>query len=134
MVRTSLIILVVSVLSLAGSAQASQPSSAKATFSKKYQDCMDHAGYVDAQMSICEDDEFARQDAGLNLAYRSLIATLSPVRKIALQKAERAWITFRDAQCEFEASNDANATLGPLVYSSCRKLLTYERKQDLVTR
>src|SRR5215469_8368229 len=118
----------------AGPSDALPFSSDETGYSKEYHDCVARSGLVDSRTSDCESDEFGRQDAQLNLAYRSLIGAMDPSKRLAFQKAERAWTAFRDAQCEFESSNDATGTLGPLVYNACRTRLTYERKQDLLTR
>jgi uncharacterized protein YecT (DUF1311 family) len=118
----------------AGPSDASPFSAGEVGYSKEYHDCIARSGLVDSRTSDCEGDEFVRQDAELNLAYRSMVGAMDPAKKLTFQKAERAWIAFRDAQCEFESSNDATATFGPLVYNSCRTRLTYERKQELLTR
>ena len=47
------------------------------------------------------DAELATADTGLNEAYQAVIRQLSPVDQVALRKAQRAWIAFRDADCAF---------------------------------
>lgn len=51
-------------------------------------------------MIECLASETRVQDARLNHAYQSAISRLErPRQKAALQKAQRAWIAFRDADC-----------------------------------
>jgi uncharacterized protein YecT (DUF1311 family) len=44
---------------------------------------------------------YQRVDAGLNNVYERCLTTLSPEAKAALREAQRAWITFRDANRPF---------------------------------
>ena len=51
-------------------------------------------------MIDCIGKEVGVQDARLNRAYRAALMRLErPRQKAALQKAQRAWIAFRDADC-----------------------------------
>jgi len=71
-------------------------------------DCMDKAvngAYSD--MLQCDGEELDRQDARLNDAYKKLMSELSPDRKKALLKAQRVWIKFREANCDYWADPDA---------------------------
>jgi uncharacterized protein YecT (DUF1311 family) len=52
-------------------------------------------------MLQCEGEELDRQNARLNDAYKKLMSKLSPDRKKALLKAQRAWIKFREANCDY---------------------------------
>src|SRR4029079_8301547 len=51
------------------------------------------------EMNRCAREELRRTDARLNVAYGRLLARLDANRRAKLQKAERAWVAFRDAQC-----------------------------------
>ncbi|ESQ76432.1 lysozyme inhibitor LprI family protein [Asticcacaulis sp. AC402] len=46
------------------------------------------------------DAELAHSNETLNATYQALIRQLSPEDQAALRKAQRAWIAFRDADCE----------------------------------
>ena len=67
----------------------------------KYVACMDASGGVTFEMIKCIDAEYKRQDARLNKAYQTVMSDLSAERRQALRAAQRAWITFRDANCSF---------------------------------
>jgi|SRR6476620_10363089 len=70
--------------------------------SKEHSDCIDNASRgATAEMFECEGEELDRQDARLNDAYKKLMSKLSPDRKKALLKAQRAWIKFREANCDY---------------------------------
>jgi uncharacterized protein YecT (DUF1311 family) len=71
--------------------------------SKQFSTCMDKSGGITAEMLNCIGAETKRQDARLNKAYKEVMAHLSPERKKQLLAAQRAWITFRDANSSFYA-------------------------------
>src|SRR5262245_5247448 len=69
--------------------------------SKEYSDCIDKASRgATAEMFECNGEELDRQDARLNNTYKKQMSKLSPDRKKALLKAQRAWIKFREANCD----------------------------------
>jgi uncharacterized protein YecT (DUF1311 family) len=70
--------------------------------SKEHSDCIDKAWKgTTAGMLQCEGEELDRQNARLNDAYKKLMSKLSPDRKKALLKAQRASIKFREANCDY---------------------------------
>ncbi|MGL6547688.1 lysozyme inhibitor LprI family protein [Aeromonas hydrophila] len=86
-----------------------------------------------AAMNICAMQDYTKADAELNAAYRKLVATLDKDQLGRLKTAQRAWITFRDAQCRYEAGVYEGGTIAPLVHSSCLTNLTELRTKDLNT-
>ncbi len=52
-------------------------------------------------MQTCIEVELSQQDARLNLAYKDVLADLRPARAKQLLEAQRAWLKFRDANCNF---------------------------------
>ena len=87
-------------------------SSLAQSYSAKYRSCISQAGSNGDAASACRKDELSRSDAALNLQYKSLYAGASQYRKKLLQKSERAWIQFRDAQCDYEGSQLIGGPLG----------------------
>lgn len=62
--------------------------------------CLDTPdGQTTAGTVGCIAEELKVQDAALNAAYRRLTAGINPRQKTGVQKAQRAWIAFRDADC-----------------------------------
>jgi uncharacterized protein YecT (DUF1311 family) len=70
--------------------------------SKEYSDCIDKASRgATAEMFECNGEELDRQDARLNDAYKRLMSKQSRGQKKALVEAQRAWLKFRKANCDF---------------------------------
>lgn len=96
-----------------------------------YQKCLDQSGGVDPVMKLCGKDEIARQDRILNTAYRQLRAKLAANLNDDLQKAERAFLAYREAQCRFAYNQKSPGTMAGLLYQSCVLDLTAARIKDL---
>jgi len=99
--------------------------------SKEYSVCIDKA--VEgawANMFECNGEELDRQDVRLNNAYKKLMSKLSRDRKKALLKAQRAWIKFREANCDYYLDPDGGKA-DRLNVSSCLVTMTATRAKDL---
>lgn len=96
-----------------------------------YDKCMDAAGGVDPAMRACDDQEFSARDAELNRVYKQLADRLDPGRKAKLRDAERAWVSFRDKECEFIRSPEDGGTMAALVEMGCEIDLTKQRTVQL---
>lgn len=94
--------------SLAASAAQGAPAKPPAKPVSAYDQCLaSPAGQSTVGMIDCAATELAIQDARLNSAYRAALARLDrPRQKMALQKAQRAWIAFRDADCASHYDED----------------------------
>ncbi|MDO9222533.1 MAG: lysozyme inhibitor LprI family protein [Caulobacter sp.] len=79
----------------------------EARYSPALQVCLDSPdGASTMGMVECIGVELKVQDLALNAAYRSLIADMTPEQKAGLQRAQRAWIAYRDADCASRYSPD----------------------------
>jgi len=96
----------------------------------EYSTCLDKANGVTFDMIDCIVAETTRQDAKLNENYKRLMSRLSPDRKKALLEAERAWITFRDANCQFYG-DPQGGTSARLSANECILNATAQRAQEL---
>ena len=56
------------------------------------------------ELTQCADRQFSASDKVLNETYRKLLADLDDEHRVLLQKAQRAWVGFRDADCDLDAS------------------------------
>lgn len=56
----------------------------------------------------CMADEVERQKALLNLDYKALLRDTDPMDVQGLERAQRAWIRFRDLDCKAQAEAVAN--------------------------
>jgi uncharacterized protein YecT (DUF1311 family) len=94
------LILLPALLMGAAYAQPAKPKPA-AKPTSNYERCLASAsGMSTAGMIECANAELRVQDGRLNNAYQGAILRLErPRQKVALQKAQRAWIAFRDADC-----------------------------------
>jgi uncharacterized protein YecT (DUF1311 family) len=99
-----------------------------ADMSKDYLACMDKSGGVTSQMLDCIGAETERQDAQLNQNYKSLMFKLSKKRKGELQEAQRAWIKFRELNCNFYGDE---GSIAQVAINDCFLDATTDRAKEL---
>jgi len=107
-------------------------------------DCIDPQSQM--EMTYCAGVDYEKADADLNAIWPDIVAAAKsndeyvaemardrgvPTTLEALRTAQRAWITFRDAQCEFEAYEAFGGTAQPMIGSMCLARLTRERIEVL---
>ncbi|MCJ8055234.1 lysozyme inhibitor LprI family protein [Shinella curvata] len=96
------------------------------------------------EMNICADRDYKDADVALNAAYKKALSaareTDDDVRDLgenyvgavdALKRAQRAWIGYRDGQCEFAGFGARGGSMEPLLVSSCLADLTRKRTDEL---
>lgn len=105
-------------------------SAQDAALSPQYATCMEKAGGVTVGMIDCTTAETSRQDARLNRAYQAAMAAQPPERKKQLQTAQRAWIKFRDANCDFYNDPDGGS-LARVGANQCMLTSTANRAQEI---
>jgi uncharacterized protein YecT (DUF1311 family) len=98
--------------------------------SQEYKACMDRSSGVTSEMLDCMGAEFTRQDARLNENYKRLMEKLSAKRKEALLEAQRAWIKFRDANCNFYYDPEGGSA-AHLAGTDCNLNATANRATEL---
>ncbi|WP_352608486.1 lysozyme inhibitor LprI family protein [Mesorhizobium sp. M0047] len=87
-----------------------------------------------ATMNACAGKAFDAADKKLNDAYRQIEGRLkdNAAAKRLLVDAQRAWVAFRDAECNFQGGPPADAgSMYPMVVASCQASLTNNRLKDL---
>lgn len=89
-------------------------------------------------MKICIATDYQKADAKLNAVYKETVSSLkkegSETSKEILSrlvKAQKAWVTFRDAECDLQATDMLGGTGEGLVALSCLKELTEKRVEEL---
>ncbi len=82
-------------------------------------------------MQDCMDNDWKKSDAELNRVYRESLKKLKPEQAALLKKAQSAWLTYRDAQCEADYKVFAGGTAAPPALIQCRVTLTQERTKTL---
>jgi uncharacterized protein YecT (DUF1311 family) len=93
----------------------------------------DCAGSTQRDLDRCASAEYSSADKALNSTYTSIIGRLradAPARS-KLVAAQRAWLAFRDAECEFAASGVAGGSIAPMIVTNCRADLTKRRQTQL---
>src|SRR5262245_781968 len=81
--------------------------------------CNDQSNQM--QLDICADQEFEGADTALNRTYDEIQKRLSEDAdgKKRLTVAQKAWIGFRDAECDFQTYQTEEGSIHPMVVSEC---------------
>lgn len=94
-----------------------------------FDQCMSKAEAT-VEIVQCIDAELERQDQRLNQVYKALGADLTDNRKAQLREAQRAWIKFRDTNCEFYLDPDGG-TMAGILAADCMLRSTADRAEEL---
>lgn len=102
-------------------------------------DCAD--AITQSEMNICAADQWQAADRDLNVTYRGVMAEMKLIdadlpaelrgAEQALREAQRAWITFRDANCKAAGFRMRGGSAEPLLVYGCLRDLTETRTQEL---
>jgi uncharacterized protein YecT (DUF1311 family) len=85
-------------------------------------------------MNQCEGEAFDRADKALNAEWAKVVANYKgekPAQKLMLD-GQRAWLTYRDAQCELAAYENLGGSIWPMLVAGCKADLTRQRTHQLV--
>jgi uncharacterized protein YecT (DUF1311 family) len=96
----------------------------------QFTQCMERSNGVTINMIECIDAETKRQDLRINKVYKIAMDQLSPERKKQLQQAQRAWINYRDANCQFYFDPDGGS-LARVSANDCFMSATATRAKEL---
>ena len=97
----------------------------------EYDRCIASADQRGSALAKCEQAAYRREDKALNDAYQQLAAKVDVEAKAPLDRAQRAWLDYRDSECAYEASHPGGAAPAPVVEARCMKRLTEQRAKDL---
>lgn len=84
------------------------------------------------EITICEGKKLEKADAALNDAYTKLSKKVSAENKAKLVETQRAWMKFRDAQCDFETLGTTGGSIHPMEVAICRAELTRAQTKRLL--
>ena len=84
-----------------------------------------------AAMRTCEASRYATAQQELDSAYQGLREHLDTGQREKLRLTQRAWLRFRDANADFQASLVQGGTLAPLVRIGSLTEMTKARTQEL---
>jgi uncharacterized protein YecT (DUF1311 family) len=96
-------------------------------------DSCDGATATQLDLDRCADRQYRAADRALNAAYKALSEKLAaePATRALLQRAERAWVAFRDAECAFATSASVGGSIQPMEWSLCLAGVTETRTAQL---
>lgn len=114
-------VLVSSVFAVASSCFAAQP------------ECLNSAP-TQLAMDDCVGRTMKADDAKLNDTYKALLAKVSKNGANQLRKAQRAWLAWRDAQCEFNTMGTTGGSINSSMYGLCIDELTQEQTRRLAAQ
>lgn len=83
------------------------------------------------QLDQCAGMDFTAADAKLNALYKTMMAKYDAANGALLKSSERAWIAYRDAQCDFATNGTAGGTINPMMDTMCRTEKTNARIKEL---
>ena len=93
------------------------------------------------EMTYCAEQDFNAADKALNTQYQAArratkkwdkdAATEQPASDAALVKAQRAWVAYRDAQCESYGYQSHGGSMEPQLIYDCSADLTRKRTTEL---
>ena len=79
-------------------------------------------------------DEYTALDEKLNALYNQIKDKLEKNHyteaKEDLLKAQRNWVNYRDAECDFQINAVKGGSIAPTIYISCKIQLTKQRIKD----
>lgn len=81
--------------------------------------------------TFCMSRELTDSDARLHVVYKTLVSALAKPR--GLQRAQRAWIVFRDAECKFQNAAMHGGSAYTFSMDLCLMQLTEQRISALET-
>jgi uncharacterized protein YecT (DUF1311 family) len=82
-------------------------------------------------MLACENQRYQDANSKLQAVYSQLMSSLPAERKGKLRESERAWMTFRDKNADFNASAAQGGTLEPVLRVGALADTTEERLKEL---
>jgi uncharacterized protein YecT (DUF1311 family) len=94
------------------------------------QKCLNRA-ISNVEMTRCASLEYEYYDKELNVYYKRVMKRLIPEAKEQLRTAQRAWIKFRDENCEFWGYEMYGGTGVYIVQLGCLTEMTRKRTEEL---
>ena len=91
------------------------------------------ADHSQQAMNRCAGDAYQRADTALNTQWAKVLAAYGddPESKKLLLDAQRAWLKYRDAQCQLASLDSRGGSIWLLINSGCLASLTRRRTQEL---
>jgi uncharacterized protein YecT (DUF1311 family) len=82
-------------------------------------------------MNECVGRNMKAADEKLNQTYRALLAKVSKDGAEQLRKSQRAWVAWRDAQCDFDTMSSRTGSIHSAMQGMCIEQLTRDQTKHL---
>ncbi len=96
----------------------------------KSEKCVAESGGVTSKMLDCATEDLKAADIELNTQYQTTMKSKTKFQQNALKKAQKAWVKFRGAECDYYADPEAG-TGAALDIKGCLLSMTRQRLQEL---
>lgn len=83
------------------------------------------------EINQCESKLAEQADKNLNAVYKKLIAAVDGSGAGKLRAAERAWMAYRDSQCEFNERSSIGGSIHDAAVSACYQDFASKRTKEL---
>jgi uncharacterized protein YecT (DUF1311 family) len=93
------------------------------------------------ELNICAEQDWQKADKDLNITYNEVMAEMKAMdegmpeelqgAEAALRKAQRAWVAFRDANCEAAGFEMRGGSAEALLVYGCLRQMTVDRTKEL---
>jgi len=83
------------------------------------------------QLDQCAGRDFKAAEARLDALYLSMRAKYDAPNRTLFEAAQKAWRTWRDAECEYVTNGTAGGTINSMMQTKCRTDRTNARLKEL---
>ncbi|WP_289352960.1 lysozyme inhibitor LprI family protein [Acinetobacter baumannii] len=82
-------------------------------------------------LNSCSSNALNSANQKINTVYANYMKELSPTEKLQLKEAQRAWIQYKEKDCQFQSSPVLKGSLYPFVHNACLVEKTETRIKEL---
>lgn len=93
--------------------------------------CSEFENLNNYEQGQCIGRQHEEIDEEMAKTYRHLMSKVDKQAKIKLRDAQRAWIKFRDTNCDFEGTGTLGGSAHSWVVTSCKSRVTVKRTEEL---
>ena len=83
------------------------------------------------EINACERQLADKSDAEMDKLYKKLQVTVDGAALKALNEAQRAWLAYREQECDFETIGEDGGSIRPMEEAICYRLKTTVRITEL---
>lgn len=97
-----------------------------------YEECMKRKKlFSDYNLSICLFQEHNSIDKKLNVSYVKLMKLLPLSGQKKLRNSQRAWLKFRESECDFVSYQEEGAKMSRVIFAGCYLKMIKKRLSEL---